>query len=60
MDQTFTVENTAPATGVLSYTNTTATTVAPLPLGKLSLATLPGNKLPSSGIFREICSHRRH
>ena len=44
MNQAFAVQNTAPTSGVLSYTNITATTVAPLPLGKLSVATLPGKQ----------------
>jgi hypothetical protein len=44
MNQAFAVQNTAPTSGVLSYTNITPTTVAPLPLGDLSLATLPGKQ----------------
>ncbi len=44
MNPSFVVQNTAPTSGVLSYTNTTPTTVAPLPLGKLSITALPGKQ----------------
>jgi hypothetical protein len=40
----FAVENTVPASGVLSYTNITPPTVSALPLGKLSIAALSGNQ----------------
>jgi hypothetical protein len=41
----FVVLNSAPASGVISYTNMTSTTVAPLPLGKLSISSLPGRQV---------------
>jgi len=40
----YVVLNQAPAFGVISYTNMTNTTVAPLPLGTLSLSALPGRQ----------------
>ena len=40
----FVVLNQAPASGVISYTNMTTTTVAPLPLGKLSISALPARQ----------------
>ena len=40
----FLVANSAPASGVLSYTNITPPTAAALPLGKLSIAALPGKQ----------------
>ncbi len=44
MNPAFQVQNSAPSSGVLSYTNITPPSVAPLPLGKLSIAVLPGNQ----------------
>jgi hypothetical protein len=41
----FGVANSAPASGVLSYTNITPPSVASLPLGKLSITTLPGKQV---------------
>jgi hypothetical protein len=40
----FALANSAPASGVLSYTNITPPSVASLPLGKLSITTLPGKQ----------------
>ena len=45
MTPSFVVENTAPASGgTIGYTNTTAVSVPPLPLGKLAIAGLTGKK----------------
>jgi len=40
----FVVENTVPASGVISYTNVTPPTVASLPLGNLSITSMPGGQ----------------
>jgi len=40
----FVVENTVPASGVLSYTNVTPPLVAPLPLGKIAINPLSGHQ----------------
>jgi hypothetical protein len=40
----FVVENTVPASGLLSYTNVIPPTIAPLPVGKLAIYALPGKK----------------
>jgi len=40
----FNLENTAPPSGVLSYTNAAQVPVSALPLGSLSIAALPGGQ----------------
>jgi hypothetical protein len=44
MNTSFTVVNQVPASGVITYNDNPPLSVAPLPLGKLAIATLPGKQ----------------